>query len=373
MSVFLINASNLKAGGGLQVADSICVQLNRFNQHKFIVVLSSYFGLTKERIQQYENVEVIDYTIPNTFNTIVLGWDIFLNQIVENRRVEAVLTVFGPSRWIPKVRHLSGFALSQIVIPESPFFQRMNYFERLKWTVWRGVRRWSFKRSADCFWTENPFISRRLKKLLGKNIYTVSNYYNQIFDSPDIWRKHPLPVFEGTTCLSVSSNYPHKNFGILLNVARLLVRDYPEFKFRFVLTFEEAQLVVPEELKHHFLFIGKIDMLECPDLYRQSDIMFMPTLLECFTATYPEAMRMEVPIVTTDLEFARGLCGNAACYYSALDAQAASEAIYKVATDKEFAAQLLANGKEQLKKFDTYEQRANKLIGVMEEMVREKK
>lgn len=38
----------------------------------------------------------------------------------------------------------------------------------------------------------------------------------------------------------------------------------------------------------------------------------MPSLLECFTATYPEAMRMERPIVTTDLAFAQGLCGEAA-------------------------------------------------------------
>ena len=95
----------------------------------------------------------------------------------------------------------------------------------------------------------------------------------------------------------------------------------------------------------------------------------MPTLLECFTATYPEAMRMEVPIVTTDLEFARGLCGDAACYYSAIDAEACAEAIYKVATDKEYAAQLVANGKEQLKKYDNYEQRADKLIGILEDMV----
>jgi glycosyltransferase involved in cell wall biosynthesis len=88
--------------------------------------------------------------------------------------------------------------------------------------------------------------------------------------------------------------------------------------------------------------------------------------MECFTATYPEAMRMDVPIVTTDMEFARGLCGDAACYYSAIDSTAAAEAIYKVATEKDYAVRLVANGKEQLKKFDNYEERADKLIGILE-------
>lgn len=113
-----------------------------------------------------------------------------------------------------------------------------------------------------------------------------------------------------------------------------------------------------------------MDIAECPSLYEQCDITFQPTLLECFTATYPEAMRMGIPIVTTDLEFARGLCGDAACYYSAIDPVAAAEAIYKVATDKKYAAKLVVNGKEQLKKFDNYEQRADKLIGILEDMVK---
>ena len=123
---------------------------------------------------------------------------------------------------------------------------------------------------------------------------------------------------------------------------------------------------VPEEYRDYFCFIGKVDVSECPYLYEQSDIMFMPTLLECFTATYPEAMRMEKPIITTDLEFARGLCGDAACYYSAVDPNEAAETIYKVATDKDYAKQLVENGRKQLQTFDNYEQRAEKLIKILE-------
>ena len=74
-------------------------------------------------------------------------------------------------------------------------------------------------------------------------------------------------------------------------------------------------------------------------------------------------------IVTTDLEFARGLCGDAACYYSAIDAEACAEAIYKVATDEEYARRLIENGKEQLTKYDNYEERAKKLVDILETIV----
>lgn len=371
---FLINASNLKAGGGLQVADSICGELNKFHQHHFIVVLSSYLDKTYERIKSYENVDVYRYDIPDSFRSIVLGKDNFLDTIVREKGVDAVLTVFGPSRWKPEVPHLSGFALPQLVIPESPYFKRMNNTEKLKWWLWCRVRLWSLKRSADHFWTENLYISRRLEQLIRKaSVNTVSNYYNQVFDRPADWRRDViLPKFEGVTCLSVSAPTSHKNFGIIEEIVQYLRKVHPEFKVRFVLTFDREDWPMGEEVWNCLEYVGKVDVSECPNLYEQADIMFMPTLLECFTATYPEAMRMEVPIVTTDLEFARGLCGNAACYYSAVDAQAAAEAIYNVATDEEYALQLVQNGKKQLKAYENYEQRAEKLMCLLEEMVNQR-
>ena len=366
----LVNCSNLKAGGGLQVADSICNQLNRFSQHRFYVVLSPYLDIIKDKIGNYSNIEVFTYEIPNTFNTIVRGRDKFLDNLVATKNINIVLTVFGPSRWCPKVQHLSGFAMAHLVLLDSPYYKRMPFILRLKCYMENSIRKWSFKRSAHYFWTENTYITDRLTKLFGnRKVYTVTNYYNQIFDDPKSWdRKIRLPEFQGTTCLSISTYYPHKNFEILIKLVKSLRESHPNFKVRFVLSFDECQMPVPKDLKEMFVFIGRVSVAECPFLYEQCDIMFMPTLLECFTATYPEAMRMEKPIVTTDMDFARGLCGDAACYYSAVDPQAAAEAIYKVATDKEYSKHLVKNGKNRLLTYDNYEQRVDKLIKILEEI-----
>jgi len=362
--IFLINASGLKTGGGLQVAQSLCNQLYRFKYHHFIVVLSSYFNTSSLSFE--DNVKVVNYTIGKSFLNVIFGRDVFLDNLVKEENVDAVLTVFGPSRWKPKVPHLCGFARAQLILTNSPYNKNIGILERLKFFVWT----WMFKKSSKVFYTENKYISEMLPHLLNNiKVYTVTNFYNQIFDEPIKWRRtHKLPHFQGITCLSVSTHYSHKNFEIIPQIINLMNKSHPDFKIRFVLTFNENEMHIPKDMRDLFVFLGKVDVSECPYLYEQADIMFMPTLLECFTATYPEAMRMGIPIVTTDLDFARYLCGDAACYYSAVDSAAATEAIYKVATDKDFARQLVMNGKKQLNNYDDYNTRADKLIAILEEI-----
>jgi glycosyltransferase involved in cell wall biosynthesis len=64
--------------------------------------------------------------------------------------------------------------------------------------------------------------------------------------------------------------------------------------------------------------VGWLTLSECIDWYNRSDIVFLPTLLETFSATYLEAMRMGRPIVTCDLDFARDICKDAAAYFPPL-------------------------------------------------------
>lgn len=369
----LINASNLKAGGGLQVADSICKSLNQYPAHRFTVVLSTFFPNTAGEIKNYPNVEVHTYNVKNNLQTLLFGRDKFLDSLVEKNKIDVALTVFGPSRWNPRCKHLSGFALSFLVMPESPYFQRMNWKEKLQATFRNKLWEVYFRRSAKYFFTENPMISERVERLFkGSKVFTVTNYYNQVFDQPENWVEHLLPKFNGISLLNISTPYPHKNLNIAIDILKVMRSKHPDLHLRFVYTIEESDMPkLPADMKENFLFIGRVNVEECPSLYQQCEISFQPTLLECFTASYPEAMRMERPIVTTSMPFAQGLCGKAAAYYSPLNAEAAAESIYKVATDSDYRKQLIDSGKEQLKTYDTYNDRARKLIELCAKLAKE--
>ena len=79
----LVNATNLKKGGGLQVADSVCVCLNRFPVHRFVVVLSRALEGTAVCIKGYPNVKVVRYDLPKTVRRVLTGRDKFLDGLVE--------------------------------------------------------------------------------------------------------------------------------------------------------------------------------------------------------------------------------------------------------------------------------------------------
>lgn len=366
--IFLINCSNLRQGGGIQVADSFCSYLNKYKEHHFIVVLSTAMKHTGDKIESYDNVELHYYDLGKSIkNTITLN-DTYLDGLVSKKKCDAVLTVFGPSRWKPAVHHLCGFARAHILPMNTPYFDNLSWKERL---VNYLVKK-SFGRSAENYWTENPAVSDLLQKVFPKKkIFTVSNTYNQVFDDKKQWKQHLLPKYDGVSLLTVTNAYPHKNLNIALEILNEFRGTHPDFKIRFVFTIDEKEYQpVPSEFKDNFCFTGKVDITECPSLYEQSDIMFQPTLLECFTATYAEAMRMGVPIVTTNLSFARGLCGDAALYYSPMSAKEASEIIYKLANDTQLRDKLIAKGNEVLKGFDSSETRADKLVSLLESIVK---
>lgn len=367
----LINASNIKKGGGIQVTDSICRELYRFHQHFFVVVLTSCLKNIGKVIEGTPNISVCYYDIKGSASKLLLGRDQYLDGLVERQCINAVLTIFGPSLWRPRCAHLCGFARAQLVIPESPYYARMDKKAFIKQRIQYGIKEFAFKLCAHFFYSENPYITKKLNtKWKNKRVFTVTNYYNQVFDQLDKWVTKQLTPFSGTTILTISAPYPHKNLEMAAAATKILKERYPDFKFRFVFTIDRKDFDAEiGGMENCFEFIGSVCIEECPSLYEQCDIVFLPTLLECFTAAYPEAMRMGRPIVTTDMEFAKGLCGNAAEYYSAVDAEACADAIFKIASDKEYALKLVTNGKEQLKSYDNYNDRAEKLIKILEDIV----
>lgn len=362
----LINCSNLKIGGGLQVAHSFIYEIKKNSAHKFTVVCSSAL-FSQIDIEQFpQNIKFHNYDIKASPIKSVSGKDKFMSNIVKNENIETVFSVFGPTYWKPSVKHLVGYAKPHYVYTDSPFFKNLSKSASFKLAIKKFFHLLDFKNNNDELITENADVSDRLRKIIPrKKVSTVTNYYNQIFDNSKEWKNDlKLPVFEGFTLLTVSANYPHKNLNIIPEVAKYLHINFKNFKFRFVVTLPEKTLGdnFEKAISDHIIYVGKTDVAQVPFLYSQTDATFLPTLLECFTATYPESMRMEIPILTSDLNFARGLCEKAALYFDPLNIKDIAEKIYLLANDAGLKNSLIENGKRQLKTYDNYDQRASKYL-----------
>ena len=65
-------------------------------------------------------------------------------------------------------------------------------------------------------------------------------------------------------------------------------------------------------LSDQLVNLGPVEQGLLGALYAQVDAVVLPTLLESFSGVYVEAMTLGVPIITSDRDFARVVCGDAA-------------------------------------------------------------
>lgn len=364
----LVNTSNLKIGGGLQVAHSALCELRNYPQHRYVVPISEQLLRSIDVNDFPSNFLFVPYSLQPSIKTL-FGRNDILDKLTKEHKIDKVFSVFGPTYWNPKVPHICGYAKPHYIYKDSPFFVLLSQKAKIKLKVKELVHLHFFKQ-ADALITENTDVSAKLQSLFPKNkIFTVTNYYNQLFEKQEQWTKLDLPAFDGVTLLTITANYPHKNIQIIPKVIAYLKKEKPELKFRFVLSLPEGALGnLDAVISEHILFLGKVNLAQCPSLYQQADVMFLPTLLECFSASYAEAMYMETPIITSDLDFARGLCGEAAIYVDSLSAEDVAKAIVALSIDKNKQEELKIAGKTQLKTFDNFTERTKKYLEIIEKI-----
>jgi len=105
------------------------------------------------------------------------------------------------------------------------------------------------------------------------------------------------------------------------------------------------------DLQEHIVNVGLLKQEELAGYFYNSDALFFPTPLESFSGTYLEAMHFECPIITSDIDFARYICGDAAVYFDFWDIDNISEKICTVRDGAQLRQKLVADGKERVSRF----------------------
>ena len=365
---FLINASNLRSGGALQVANSFINELINFNEHCFVIVVSCEVSSFLETdLSEYNHLKFIEYSNKPSFIKAVFGYNKTLSDIEVKYSIHKVFTIFGPSYWRPKSFHICGFAKAQYIFKDSPYFKKLSVKELFLIKITEFLHMLDFSNNSDFYLTENNAVSERLSQILNKKVETVSNSYNQIFLDQKKWLKPILNLRNNSIkCLTVSAPYTHKNLEILYDVIRIIQKDYKDLKIDFILTigseyYPKLNNISNENCKIHF--IGKKMMSEIPYLYSISDFMFLPTLLECFSASYSEAMFMKKIILTSDLPFARSTCGHGAIYFDPVNPDSIVAALNRaVNLSISEKSELINFAEKKLQTFSSPKERANKYL-----------
>ncbi len=372
----LINTASTFKGGGIQVAKSFIEECKNIHDHDYLIVLSEPLSKAINISNFPKNFRFHKATFRPATRVFSFKSHNGLLKLLEKKfQPDVVFTTSGPSYWRPKAPHLMGYNLPNYIYPESPYFKKISTKKRIWWFAMKLFAKYVFKRDADALVVQTDDVNSRVKKLLNKSkVFTVYNTVNAYYISPlKIDSKLPLKGKNEFRFLILSAWYPHKNLSIIPEVDSLLKQlGYDTIKFITTLPENDFKKLNVNSDVQNILNIGPIKVEEAPSLYKECDAMFLPTLLECFSASYVEAMRMEKPIVTSDMGFAHTICQNAAIYVNPIDAKDIATKIIDLYNSKDLQNRLIKNGLSRIKIFGTATQRATHYLEICKKLINEK-
>ncbi|MBE3663193.1 hypothetical protein BOO91_19915 [Vibrio navarrensis] len=345
----LINASNLHAGGGVQVASSFINQLpcvERKEMQLSLVCSSAVLrNITKESIDLFSRVDEVNVSgfsrLSRKDKSLFSGYDV-------------CFSIFGPVYFnVPVKKHICGFAQPWIAYSKNDVYPKLSLYSHILTKTKYLVQKLFFKGYDELIVEHNSVRKALINNGFKNKITVVNNSYSSVFDSPHLWLDVPdVKSMLGRRFVLgfIGRPYLHKNILILKEVNRILRSKYNmHVDFLFTLTNKEMVQCGFETIDN-FHTVGEIDVVQCPDFYRKIDALIFPTLLECFSVSPLEAMKMQVPVIASNRSFIREIYDEACLYIDPLNANDIAEKIVLLISNKLLIKDLVEKGNRHLVK-----------------------
>lgn len=367
----LINATNLKVGGGVQVAVSVISSLlinNRNFDIYYAVSTSVYNQLTiPENLR--ERFYLIDIIISKPFNFIKKRKR--LDKLELSLNIELVFTLFGPAFWQPKLAyHLVGFANAWLVAREHRAYSIYSYTKMMLMKLKNRLLAKLLYDEKNFYVTETEYIRSQFIKEFNSSplkINVVGNTLSPVFKgNQSIYNK--VELIKGIRFLTLTHNYPHKNLKSISKLGKRL-RTYG-FNVTFIVTIpfnEYSQM--SSAFKEVTYNVGPIKLLDCPALYNSCHALYLPTFIECFTVSYLEAMSTGKVIFTSDLPFATEICGDLANYFDPYNEDDIFQVVFKYISNNDITFMKIKY-EDILTRFGTNEDRVSKYVHIINKILR---
>ncbi len=352
MSNILINGLKAKTGGGKTILN------NYMSLLKGADVKHRYFILTPEK-REYEKysstcIEIVE--IPGVFERNALFpllYRVVMPWLLRFYKIDAVLNL-GDIVIPTSIPQLYLFDWPYAVYPNSVVWSRMD----AKSYLTRRVKLFVFKRwikNVTTVIAQTETMKGKLESLYAlKNVEVVPNAVPLENMTGGSFFDFDLPKNK-IKFLYLTYYYSHKNLELFLPLARRIKEN--SLPYCIVVTIDSKQhsrakrflnSIKNERLDDVIINVRPVAMDAVPSLYDQCDALLMPTLLESFSATYVEAMFHRKTILTSNLDFAKDVCGQSAFYFDPLDPDSVLSAIQRAFEDTDERTRRIEEGRKRL-------------------------
>jgi glycosyltransferase involved in cell wall biosynthesis len=362
----LLDFGAIKSGGGAQLAVNFLEYLEQHaaRDHDFALLIPASGPLaTLERRRGYLGVLVS----PRSYRERLQLENGRLQRFIADRGIDAIFTFFGAGLpHPPSVRSVVSVAYPVICYPESPYWRNAGLRERLQVRAlnWMRVRR---LRQASSIIAETDIMKARVARVLRIPAQRIRVIPPAV--SAHVRQLERADVAPARRFAFVSGNETHKNLWRLYEIARCAVaRGFRDFTFHLTVTraayvqrlrgrSHDRQLI-----DRHFDFIGPLAPAEIMRVYENADCVVSLSDLESFSNNYMEAWKVGLPLIVSDRDFAREICGASALYVDPHDPRAVIAALLQVQADPALRRRLVAEGMRRLGELPTLPQRTSQVL-----------
>lgn len=374
-------ASGLRVGGGLSLGANVIAAMGRVapENHYFCVVPA---GLGYEQAAaNCPRHELLTHVHTNYarrwwFETVTVP------RAVRRYRPDVVFALSG--RALPRP------GCAQAAFPQNSYlFYPSRHFGKLEFHLKLMLRyqKWSLARALP--WTQlllvqTPVVERRVRETFAYRGHTLvcGSSVSPFLHAGRTGRPLPAalrPVQDKTRLLYLSRYYAHKNIDGIVDMYRRYGDELRDVVV--ILTIAPDQYPSPRRilrliercgLARRIYNVGAVPHEEVGAYYEHCHAAFMPTLLETFGIPYLEAMHFDLPILTSDLDFSRAVCGDAALYFDPWRPESMRDAILRCMSDHALRQRLIEAGRlRRRQEFPPWDTIAADVVLKLRQIVRE--
>lgn len=354
MRVFL-TAHSSRSGGGISVAQNLLAALARTApEHEYFITIPP--GIGYETVcEAFPRATLLSYA--TTGSLARWRWETTeLPRLVESYAPDVLFNIAN--------RGIAGAPYPQVTLIQDPHlfypeshFGPISFLERARFRYHRAHLRKSLK-STQLLFCQTPVARQRLAQTFGDQvaIKLLPNRVSIFTEQNDTHPERPpalSSVKDRFSLFALTAYYTHKNLEIISEL--LSSHPYLLEDVAIVLTISpDGHPRATKLLKHirrkglesSIVNVGPLPQEALPGYYMHTDALFLPTLLESFSGTYLEAMHFARPILTSDLDFARHVCGDAAMYFDPWNVDSIAATIVRLKDSKEEYDKLIEAGQK---------------------------
>lgn len=232
--------------------------------------------------------------------------------------------------------------------------------------LYRTVVPWALK-TASAVATVSRHSARELARhglAVRGQIRIVPNGHEHVRRWRSIATKATQAVADGATIVVIGSPAPHKNIGLILDLAPELAQHGIRIAVVGRLDARVFQKTEAKAASENVVWIGGVSDDELMALYQSCLCLAFPSRAEGFGLPPLEAMALGCPVVSSDWASMPEVCGDAVLYASPDDRDAWLRAFLALRTDHKLRERLIQRGLERADQF-TWRRSAESYLELM--------